>query len=151
MKYEIVNLEEKRIVGITARTNNSDPNMTKIIGGLWNKLYNSGVYNGIKNKVNNKGIGVYYDYENNEYGEYSVMIGAEVSKGEDISQGAVEKVIDGGKYARFTIKGNMVKAVQEFWKELWRMNIDRSYKCDFEEYEMISMEEAIINIYISIN
>lgn len=59
MKYEIVNLEEKRIVGITARTNNSDPNMTKIIGGLWNKLYNNGVYNGIKNKVNNKAIGAY--------------------------------------------------------------------------------------------
>lgn len=151
MEYEIVNLDEKRIVGLTARTNNSAPDMNSVIGGLWDKLYNGGIYGNIKNKVNNKAIGVYSDYENNEHGDYDVTIGVEVSKGEDLPKGAVEKIISSGKYAKFTVKGNMVKAVQEFWENLWKMNIDRSYRYDFEEYESKDMEEATINIYISIN
>lgn len=39
MKYEIVNLEEKIVVGVSAITGNDDPNMVKTIGGLWEKLY----------------------------------------------------------------------------------------------------------------
>ena len=34
MEYEIVNLEEKKAVGISAVTNNKSPEMPKIIGGL---------------------------------------------------------------------------------------------------------------------
>ena len=40
MNYEIVNLEEKKVVGVSDKTKNSDPNMSMIIGSLWNKLYN---------------------------------------------------------------------------------------------------------------
>lgn len=39
MNYEIVNLEEKIVAGFSARTNNASPDMGKIIGGLWQKLY----------------------------------------------------------------------------------------------------------------
>lgn len=39
MNYEIVNLNEKIIAGITARTGNSDPECQKIIGGLWQVLW----------------------------------------------------------------------------------------------------------------
>jgi predicted transcriptional regulator YdeE len=38
MDYELVNLEEKTVVGVTARTKNSDTNMSAIIGGLWNSF-----------------------------------------------------------------------------------------------------------------
>lgn len=38
MNYEIVNLEEKIVVGITARTGNNDPECQKVIGGLWQDL-----------------------------------------------------------------------------------------------------------------
>lgn len=48
MNYEIVNLEEKKLVGVTDRTKNSDSNMTMKIGALWNKFYNEGIYK--KNK-----------------------------------------------------------------------------------------------------
>ena len=44
MNYEIVNLEEKRVVGLAARTNNQSPEMGAVIGGLWEKFYGEGVY-----------------------------------------------------------------------------------------------------------
>ena len=42
MNYEIVTLEEKIAVGISARTNNLSPDMGKVIEGLWNRLYHEG-------------------------------------------------------------------------------------------------------------
>ena len=57
MEYEIVNLEEKKAVGISAVTNNKSPEMPKIIGGLWDEFYKK-VYGEINDKANNKSIGM---------------------------------------------------------------------------------------------
>lgn len=37
MNYEIVNLEQKTVVGVSAITSNSDSKMGAVIGGLWEK------------------------------------------------------------------------------------------------------------------
>ena len=37
MDYEMVTLEEKIAVGVSARTNNTAPDMGAVIGGLWNR------------------------------------------------------------------------------------------------------------------
>ena len=37
MNYEVVNLKEKKVVGLNIRTNNNDPNMSNDIGKLWNE------------------------------------------------------------------------------------------------------------------
>lgn len=50
MEYEIVNLPEKTAVGISARTNNFSPDMCKIIGNLWKRFFEEGIFFGIKNK-----------------------------------------------------------------------------------------------------
>ena len=42
MKYEIVELEPKTVVGISAVTSNNDPEMQKKIGDLWTRLYPGG-------------------------------------------------------------------------------------------------------------
>ena len=59
MNYEIVNLKEKIIVGVSTTTSNDDPKMVEKIGGLWDELYQDGVNAKIKNKVNEYAIGLY--------------------------------------------------------------------------------------------
>lgn len=44
----------------------------------------------------------------------------------------------------------MQKAVYEFWEKLWKMDIERSYKADFEEYIGDNPDECEIHIYISL-
>ena len=145
MKYEIVELEKKIIAGLTARTANDDPEMGKIIGDLWNRLYQDNWYNIIQNKVSPYCYGLYSDYD--EKG-YQVTIGCDVSKSQD---GLACKVIPAGKYARFEIHGDMVTAVQNAWREIWQMNLDRTYTGDFEEYVDSDMTgNATIFIYIAI-
>lgn len=83
--------------------------------------------------------------------EYSVIVGCEVSTFNN-NRNVITKIIPEGKYAKFIVKGHMIKAVQEFWQKLWQMNdLDRSYKCDFEEYQDENIDNATIHIYISIN
>ena len=98
MNYEVVHLEEKIIVGVSAATSNSDPEMGKIIGGLWEKLYQGGINAVIKNKVNEYAIGLYSDYTADGY---CVTAGNEVSKAENPE--LTVKTIPAGKYAKFSV------------------------------------------------
>lgn len=145
MNYEIVNLKEKVVVGVSAVTSNADPKMGEVISGLWEKLYQDGVNAAIKNKVNEYAIGLYSDYLNNQY---CVTAGNEVSKpeNEDLSV----KIIPAGKYAKFSIHGHMEKAVAAAWEEICKLDLERSFTGDFEEYLNSDWENADIDIYIAL-
>lgn len=145
MNYEIVNLEAKTMVGVNAVTGNDDPQMGKIIGGLWAKLYKDGIQATIKNKVNEYAIGLYSDYTKDSY---CVTAGCEVSKPENAE--LTVKIIPAGKYAKFSIHGDMQKAVAEAWEKIWKMDLNRRFTGDFEEYLNSDWENADINLFIAI-
>ena len=145
MNYEIVNLEAKTMVGVSAVTGNDDPQMGKIIGGLWAKLYEDGIQATIKNKVNEYAIGLYSDYTKDSY---CVTAGCEVSKPENAE--LTVKIIPAGKYAKFSIHGDMQKAAAEAWEKIWKMDLNRRFTGDFEEYLNNDWENADINLFIAI-
>lgn len=145
MNYEIVNLKEKILVGLCCETGNSDPEMGAKIGGLWNDFYGKGIHSKIENKVNAYSIGLYSDYTQDGY---TVTVGVQVSDNQN--KDLCEKVIPAGKYAKFSIVGHMVTAVAQAWSEIWKMDLDRSYTGDFEEYLNADVEKAEINIYIAL-
>ena len=142
MNYEIVELKEKTIVGFAARTSNDPPDMGAIIGGLWRKLYEPANVAKIQNRPNEFAIGLYSDYTENDY---DVTAGFEVTEAPEGDEFEV-RVIPAGKYAKFSVHGDQVKAVGEAWGEIWSTPLDRTYTGDFEEY--LSMED--IDIYIAI-
>lgn len=145
MKYEIVNLKEKTLVGVSTVTGNMDSDMGQKIGGLWEKLYQSGVYESIKNKVNEYAIGLYSDYEGDKY---CVTAGNEVSKAENPE--LTVKIIPAGKYAKFSVHGDMEKEVAKAWGEIWKMDLDRSFTGDFEEYLNSDFKNSDIDLYIAL-
>lgn len=145
MNYEIVKLEQKTVVGVSAITSNADPKMGAVIGGLWKTLYQGGVNTAIKNKINEYAIGLYSDYSKDQY---CVTAGNEVSKPENDE--LTVKIIPAGRYAKFSVHGHMEKAVAEAWGEIWKMDLDRSFTGDFEEYLNSDWENAVIDIYIAL-
>ncbi|MDQ7092914.1 GyrI-like domain-containing protein [Desulfosporosinus sp. PR] len=100
----------------------------------------------IKNKLNEYASGLYSDYSNNGY---CVTAGHEVSHVGN--EGLAVKIIPAGRYAKFSVHGNMVKAVADAWGEIWKTDLDRSYTADFEEYLNSDWENADIDIYIALN
>jgi len=150
MEYEIVNLEEKIIVGTDARTNNFDPKIGEIIGNLWKDFFEKGIYQNIQDKSNHKSLGIYTDYEGNEKNDYTVITACEVTKADNIPQETIVRTIPAGKYAKFILKGNMYKIVMEFWEKLWKMNLERAFTYDFEEYQNDDMENTEVHVYIAL-
>ena len=147
MKYDIITLNERRIIGFTARTNNNSPDMSTVIGGVWQKFFTLG-YNAIPDKVNGKTLGIYTDYDSDENGDYTFMAACEANG--NAPDGFEVRMIPAGRYAKFVVCGNMFSAVAEFWQMLWNMKLDRTYICDFEEYQNADPENCEIHIYIGI-
>ena len=151
MEYEIVNLKEKILFGLSATTSNTSEDMGQVIGGLWENFYKNGINEKLKNRVNDFSIGLYSDYAGENY---LVTVGNEVSSEEDDklikNYNLTKKIIPAGKYARFSIRGNMVTAVAEAWQQIWEMNLDRSFVADFEEYKNVEIDDAEIDIYVAL-
>lgn len=146
MKYEVVTLEKKIVVGVSAITANDAPDVGQTIGGLWGRLYQDKVVDTIKNIKNSFAIGLYSDYTSDN--KFCVTVGKEVSQAENNE--LTVKMIPAGKYAKFSIHGNMVTAVTQAWNEIWSMDLDRSFTGDFEEYLNDDFDNADINIYIAL-
>ena len=122
MEYEIVTLKEKIAVGVSARTNNTSPDVGAVIGGLWNRFFNEGIYASIPDKVNEKALGIYTDYAGNEKSDYTTVVACETSSEPQGDTYAVCR-IPAGKYAKFVIHGDMVQAVAAAWQEIGRAHV----------------------------
>ena len=153
MNYEIVNLEEKQVVGLVKETTNNNNKAMKDIKTLWEEFLMKGHYQKIKNRKDNKSIGLYTDYQGDFSQPYNFLCCCEVNKNDSIEDLLVSKTIPSGKYAKFIINGDVQNSVGEFWTKLWQLDLDRKYSCDFEEYQNNTqdMQNQEIHIYISIN
>jgi putative DNA-binding protein yobU len=156
MKYEIVEIKEKTLVGFKARVKD-DETMSEKISNLWKKLYSEKGAKNIENRINDNAIGVYYNYNNENGFEYDCLTGCEVKDTiEKIPEDMIKIQIPEGKYAKFIVIGNPEKAVGEFWykflEEFGKEQSDmRKYTYDFEEYIAGNdYENTEIHIYISI-
>lgn len=153
MKYEIVELEEKIITGIRIKTTNQDGKAMQDIGMTWQKLFTYGIHEKIANKINGKTIGLYTEYEGDYTKPYTFIAGAEVSREEQSGEEIESTIISKGKYAKFIIIGDVQNSVGQAWQEIWKMDLNRKYTCDFEEYQNNSkdMQKQEIHIYIALD
>jgi len=145
-------VEEKMIYGVSTRTKNADEMNLKTakIGALWQR-FDSTIE--VDYKGGERVYGVYYDYESDANGEFSVLTGYETSN-DQLDRVKIEK----GRYLVFdkrfekTDDHTRVQAVIETWGQIWKYfseedsQYQRAYKSDFEYYRQIDE----IEIYISI-
>lgn len=153
MDYKIVELTEKIVVGITARTNNSSPEMSAVISGLWKRFFEE-AYEKIPDKANPYTLGIYTDYSSDEKGDYTLMCACEVTS-ENVNEPFEMRKIPAGKYAEFEIVGDMdtetqFKEIDRLWRELWEMDLERTFMYDFEEYRSADPNRADIHIFIGL-
>jgi len=143
MQKERVTRPEIQLIGLSIRTNNEDemnPQRCKI-GELVEHYWTHQIATQIPNRKN-PGItfSVYTDYENNEHGNYTYLIGEEVTSFENMP-------------TTFQVPYVVVNA----WKEIWKMPSDelggeRIYLADFEIYDerAADLKNTVLDIYIGI-
>lgn len=136
---KIVQVDGKEIKGISVRTRNADemsPETSKI-GVLWQNFYEKIAPN---LKTGASVFGVYYDYESDAMGEFSVLAGTDGIA--ESSAGNLEKVfIQKGDYLLFEGNGEMPQVVIDTWSRVWdyfasnTAKYQRAYTTDFEFYK----------------
>jgi predicted transcriptional regulator YdeE len=140
MRFEQV--EEFQVAGVAARTSNA---MEMTSGGVIPKLWG-------KVAPGADIIALYTDYESDEHGEYTFVLGSGTG-----SDGLAVKTVPAGKYAVFTSeRGPVQKVVIETWQRIWSelpsASKLRSYVADFEVYGQSASDpaNAVVDIYVGV-
>ncbi|WP_440116106.1 zinc ribbon domain-containing protein [Paenibacillus sp. QZ-Y1] len=147
-----VTLPGKRLAGISARTTNAMEISGKgCIQGLWNSYFASD-HLPAPEAVR---YGCYTDYTDGINGEYTILVGHEVSPNESLPAGIHSVELPPATYAVFTSrKGPMAEVVGEAWGVVWAWNnqSDRTFTGDFELYDERSLdpENVQVDLYIAV-
>lgn len=146
LTYEIVELEERSVVGAGLRTKNDAPDMAEKISGVWSAFLNGGRAK-LAAAPDAPALGLYTDYDWSE-GSYAVLAAAESPT---CPEGFRRVVIPAGKYARFRFHGDVRRATAEMWKTIWAATLPRACRVDFEEYGQPGPDgQADISIYVGL-
>jgi predicted transcriptional regulator YdeE len=163
MQKIITPLPEIKLVGITARTNNthlfeSNPS-TNIIATTVQKYFYGGLAEKIlERKKPGTTFCAYAHYESDYRGDFTYFIGEEVTSLENIPDGFESLIIPPQLYAKFINEpGPMPAVCIDMWQNIWKMNAadlggTRSYIADFEVYDERSRDHnhVTLDIFIGI-
>ena len=162
MEKTTTNFHTTPIVGLKIRTSfekESSP-QTSRIAPLVKKYLEEGAASGIPDR-RKPGVTfcVYYEYQDDDHmGEYSYLIGEEVTSISAVPDYLEIVRIPEGKYVKFTTDpGKMPELIVDAWKEIWEipsreLGGRRAFNVDFEVYDERAHkpEESIIDIYIGV-
>jgi predicted transcriptional regulator YdeE len=157
---ELVHKPAIKIIGIATRTTNDDEasSATAKIPGMWARFYQENISEKVPNKVDpDRVLAVYTDYESDEQGAYTYILGFEVASFEQVPEGMLAKELPASTYTVFTSrKGPVPQIILDTWQEIWQASRDglaRSFSGDFEVYDARSHDPqyAEIDIYIAVD
>lgn len=147
-------LETFKIIGISTETTNEKGKAAKDIGNLWDRFFAETISEKIPNKKSSDIYSIYTDYESDYKGNYTCVTGLKVESLNEIPKGLVGREFKSGKYLKFIAKGEMPKAIQDTWQEIWEKDdtLNRSYSADFEVYGEKSQigENSEVEIFIAV-
>jgi len=152
MEYKVVKLGPKQVMGIELRTTNEKAQAVHDIPKFWARFYAEKIWEKVPYQKTDDFFGLYTDYEQEHYKEYSLTAGCEVTHVYDIPEGFVIKKIPASKYAVFEIKGDFPDTLLKIWSWIWQGGLDRRYTGDFELYprDFHPGKNPDLKLYISI-
>ncbi|MGE7919005.1 GyrI-like domain-containing protein [Viridibacillus sp. NPDC093762] len=124
-------ISEKQIYGKSVRTNNQN---TEEIIRLWEEFLHLNLTGEI--------YAVYTNYASDFTDDYDLHIGTEDHNTNDVSV-----IIPADNYLAIEVDHTDSKGVFNAWGKIWKSDINRAYKTDFEHY----CKDGSIKIYLSVN
>jgi predicted transcriptional regulator YdeE len=146
---------EFNVVGIILRTTNKAAIQEATIQQLWQKFFIDQVISKVDNKIDKNIIVLYYDFETDKDGEYTVLIGVKVASLENIPSELIGKYVAPEKRMIFTSPlGPIQNIVFDTWKIIWaqedQKELHRTYGIDYELYDARSHNPVAAQIEVHI-
>jgi len=156
-KNQISNETAFNIIGISIRTTNQAAFEQDTIQKLWKDFFTNDILSKIPNKIDDAIIALYYDYESDKDGAYTLLLGSRVSSLDKIPANLTAQHVPAQKTQIFTSNtGALSTIVLNLWKNIWSQEdektLDRSYNFDYEIYDerCYNPKKATMDIYIGI-
>lgn len=143
-----------KVIGLYKRTSNDPGVGEKDFPAVWGEFMANDTMNKIPNKSSNNIYAIYTEYEGDKTQPYTFILGCMVDSLAEIPSGMKGVEIEAGEYNKRTVRGDLTKGVLVYnaWLDIWKENLNRSYKADFEVYDERAMnpKDAVVDIYVSI-
>jgi len=144
------------VAGISVRTTNRQEmnRETGQIPKLYEKYESDRIDSLIIDPLDpNKKIAVYADYESDQSGEFTMLLGRKVSAEAELPDQLDKVRIHRGNYLHFVGEGEMPQAVVDTWEEIWKFfeedgTYTRTFEADFEVYDQASPNR--VDIFIAV-
>jgi len=147
------------VAGYQVRTNNANElSGHGEIGNLWQRVMTQNLGVQIPNRANAEIIVVYSNYDSDEKGEYSYLLGARVTSIEHLPAGMSYIKVVAGPYAVLTTgKGPVVEVLQAEWRKIWglqpaQLGGRRAFVTDYEVYDQRASnpQDSQVEIHIGL-
>ncbi len=147
------------VAGIAVRTTNErEMSGDAVIGKHWERFFAEHILGKIPNRTDSSIYAVYTDYEGDQNGAYTLLLGAKLGGRLPLPPGMVATAIPAGKYAVVTSDpGPVVEAVVGAWKKIWstppnELGGDRAFKADFELYDERATDprNSVVDVYVGL-
>ncbi|MCD6055660.1 MAG: AraC family transcriptional regulator [Gammaproteobacteria bacterium] len=141
------------VIGITCRTSNAAGKAEKDIPVLWEKLMNDNFLLKIPKRVNEGIYCVYTNYEKDETGDYTVLLGAaSIDTETALPEGMIRHHLPESDYICLPVKGDYPLSLVRTWQWVWKNDLPRAYTADFEYYPegMKNLKEPVLDVYIAV-
>ena len=141
------------IIGINIDTSFIDQKDALDIKALWERWFAEQISNIIPNKTDQRIYNVYHNYQDENRGDYSVLLGHEVSSLDTIPDGLVGLSFQPGFQVKYEINGPLPDAVIQAWKDIHSCSeYHRTYIADYDVYDFSdnTQEAPKVHTYVSI-
>jgi len=148
------------LAGISAVTTNAaELNGSGKIGRLFEQFHSDNIVDQLREYQQQPGhYSCYYNYEENDAGQYEIMVGVHVKETpqDQLPEYIKTFIVPAAKYAVFvTERGPIIEVVQRAWSHIWKWSRqpgnERAFSGDFEYYgQHIDPNDGQAEIYIAL-
>ncbi len=139
LDFSVEQRPELMVIGRAVRTANADeadPGKAKI-PGLWEQVQREALVKTVPNVADPGTLAaVYYSYESDSKGPFSLLLGAPVTTISEVPEGLNGLSVPAGEYAAVEVSGPMPEALIATWERVWAAedagDLTRSYEFDYE-------------------
>lgn len=147
------------VVGLARRTNNARELAGQgEIAMVWQEFSDKHLSDKITHTLGDDLLAVYTDYEGDQNGDYTFLVGKKVSDLSDLPAGLTGRHVPSGRYAMLTTqRGPLSLVVPKLWQRIWTMSPfalggKRAFEADYELYDQRARDpnNAQVDIYVGL-
>ncbi|WP_067473723.1 GyrI-like domain-containing protein [Actinomadura hibisca] len=130
-----VEREELLVIGIAVRTTNeaeADPSRG-LLPGLWARAGAPGAFEHVRFRADDRLYAVLTDYESDEHGAYTQIVGVKVTQLTGPPEGMVAVRVPAARYLKLEARGPMPLSLIQAWQQAWKhTDPPRTFTTDLE-------------------